>query len=198
MVRRASQTTPANLDSMVSRRVDPESVVARQRTPDYVKARAMSLYDEFGLSEAARRLGVDRKTITRWRKQMGIASKTAKGEYGPEQQQIAQQHDRIRADIRNLMLMKTRQLLVGISDTTSGRDAKDFATAAAILMDKFRLEMGEVTGRRETVNASEQLDDHESMALMQAIQDELSRRGRATAPGPSEESPAGDEESGQA
>ena len=56
---------------------------------------------------------------------------------------------------------------------------QNYATSAAILIDKFRLEMGEATGRQE--HWSNDYADHEARSIADTIRAELARRADAEA-----------------
>lgn len=141
-------------------------------TPDFVKRRAMEIYAEHGPAIAARRLKVNRKTIDRWRRELGIPSKRLQPLTQEEIQRTIKSIDRRRLDMRGTLLDKIRMML---SDMDSGKkpaELKDLASAVGTLIDKFRLEAGEATSHtiKQTVG-DDNMSPKDKMALLREIRD---------------------------
>lgn len=129
------------------------------------KAEAVELAQEVGTSEASRRTGASATSIKRWTADAGLTDQTKREKTEAAREQLAIQRAKKREDLRNLLLDKALDLLGRMDEEHKdyrGKDVtavywdkapsgatKDYATAAAILIDKFRLEMGEATGRTE-------------------------------------------------
>lgn len=140
------------------------------RWTDEQRAEALALYREHGPAEASRRTGIPRGTISRWAANSGYERvRNEKVEAQTEQLRIAQ--EMLRQRIRTKLLAKADDLLdrmdaphkdfrgkdvveVTWDKATSG-DVKNYATAAAILLDKYRLEVGEPTTRSEVHERSD-------------------------------------------
>lgn len=136
---------------------------------DIQKAEAVELYLEHGTAKAAEMTGITPRSIIRWANAAGVSQDKGKQ---TEQARIvlagenAMKREQLRAGaIDKALDMLTRMDLphtdfkvagsqiheVEWSTARSG-DVKNYAISFAILLDKFRLEMGEATGRMETVD----------------------------------------------
>ena len=128
---------------------------------DAQKAEAVDLYVEVGTAEAARRVGTTTRTITRWASAAGVVSadRAKKVEHTVEGRDAANKDRRSR--IRDKVLAKAEDLLdrmdekhidfrgkdnkkVTFPKATSG-DVRNYAVSFGVLLDKYRLEMGEAT-----------------------------------------------------
>lgn len=135
---------------------------------DEQKAEAVRLYVEIGPDEAATRVGCDRRTIYRW---LGrYATFVADEKKEATRLETVARHQAKRDEVRELLLDQTLDALHRMKEPHidyRGKDSdrvewetapagafKDYATAAAILIDKYRLEMGESTSRTESLDAS--------------------------------------------
>jgi transposase-like protein len=157
---------------------------------DEEKADAIRLVAERGLAEAWRETGIPKPTLVRWCQDAGVERSNA------EQTKAAAGVLRARASetretLRLLLLEKALDLLERMDEPHvefKGKDAdqvtypiapagavQNYATSAAILIDKYRLEVGEATGRTES-RSLDGLSDHEKEALHDAIRAELARR----------------------
>jgi len=131
------------------------------------KAAALDLYVEKGVCEAARLSGIDKGTISKWAKALGLASLST---WHSEAAIAAatSKAKRLRKRIQLRLLEKADDLLSRMDEEhidykgnslqgpvkvvfpkAPASACQSYATAAAILIDKYRLEMGEVTGRNE-------------------------------------------------
>ena len=132
-------------------------------TPDQ-KTEALELYVEHGPAEASRQCGIPSGTIRSWAYRADLprlryektTEATKAAQAGAEQK---------RSELRELLLDQAIDLLHRMNaphkdfkgkdattvwwDTAPSGATKDYATAAAILIDKYRLEMGEATNRVE-------------------------------------------------
>jgi len=68
---------------------------------------------------------------------------------------LAATHAEKREELRVLLLGAPIHLVRQAIETGKARDAESWMTAAGIGIDKFRLEMGEATGRTETIDLSQ-------------------------------------------
>lgn len=162
---------PAKTDRVMSM----ENVKRFERTPDFVKVRAMQLYAEYGPVEASRRMGVDRTTINRWRREIGLPSKR-QVDVSPEDVERALRQQRMyRADMQNLLVQKSRLLLTMIDEQVTPEDLRHLAQAAAILIDKYRLEAGEATSRTERTTYTDEVGGADLVQVMRGIRAELAR-----------------------
>lgn len=149
------------------------------------KAKALALYVEHGPREAARLTKIPQQTISRWAKAAGVRTEhTARTNAATEA--ATAERERSREDLRRRMLDRAHELLDWMNepqvdfkgqqaervvyDRPPAQDQKALATAMAILLDKFRLEMGEATGRTETVTQSE--FDREVSELIEKLKEQ--------------------------
>lgn len=163
------------------RTIARENVHRFQRTPDFVKARAMQLYAEYGLEEASRRMGVDKTTINRWRKELGIPSKKLMPVSVEDIDKALREQQMLRLDVQNLLINKSRLVLLQITEDKKGEELYNLARTAATLLDKYRLEQGEATNRKETSLVDESFSEKERMLLMRNLSAELAERARRQA-----------------
>ena len=99
---------------------------------------------EFGTAEAHRITGVPRRTIIDWASKAGVIAQA------PNEKMQAARIARMavkREEMRELLLDRAVDLLERLGGPSKAADTKHVATAAAILIDKYRLEMGEATAR---------------------------------------------------
>ena len=127
------------------------------------KAEAIAYAQEHGVAAAAEKVGVSRQSIYNWIRESIDTEKT------PED--LAREtlyQAKLRSGIRRRLLERVDDLLerfdlphidfrgkdanrVEWPSATSG-DVRSYATAIGILIDKYRLEMGEATGRTESID----------------------------------------------
>jgi transposase-like protein len=163
------------------------------RTTTYTpaeKAAAIKQLTEFGLAETWRRTGISKPTLSLWGKRAGLTFDTSKTEAATAQHEARQAE--LRVQLRVMLLEKAVDLLERMDAPHvefKGKDAdrveypiapagavQNYATSAAILIDKYRLEMGEVTGRTETQSVTGGLNDDERARLRDAIDRYYGRR----------------------
>ena len=168
--------------------------MAKRTYSDEERTAALAIYVEDGLTEAWRRTGIPKPTIATWVKAEGLRT------HEPEKTRAAtavneERQKLLRSEIRLTLLEKVADLLDRMDAPHvefKGKDAdaveypiapagavQNYATSVGILIDKYRLEVGEPTSRSESRALSddiEPLSDHERQALRTAIDRELDRR----------------------
>lgn len=129
------------------------------------KAEALALYAAEGPTAVQRHLGIAKATVSNWARANDV--RTVRNERtAAATEAIRLDREQTRERLRDEMLRRALDLLDRMDQEHidfRGKDAKRvtypkpsasgcqaYATAAAILLDKFRLEVGEVTGRTET------------------------------------------------
>jgi len=142
---------------------------------DEQKREAVDLYLEYGAAEAATRTSIPRRTISSWITKRGLAQ--AKGQQTEAaRQQLAAKNAERRERIRTTILEKAEDILDRMDqphvdyraagkelhqvewDTARSGDVKNYAVSFAILIDKYRLEMGEHTSKISVADAESVLD----------------------------------------
>ena len=177
-----------------------------QHTPEQ-KAEAIRLTAEGGLAHAWRETGIPKPTIVRWCKEAGVER------FHPEQTRMAvdalqARTAEVRSTLRLMLIEKAVDLIERMDEPHvefKGKDGaaveypiapagavQNYATSAAILIDKFRLEAGEATGRTESWTNDHV--DHER-GIARAIREELAERARQRAPADAEPAPVGSDRS---
>ena len=173
------------------------------------KAEAIALTAEHGLAHAWRETGIPKPTIVRWCKDAGVER------FHPEKTRAAvdaltARAAHIREQVRLELLEKVADLLERMDAPHTDFKGKDsdevvypiapaaavqnYATSIGILIDKYRLEVGEATGRTESWTNDHV--DHER-GIAQAIREDLAERARQRAPADAEPAPVGsDSEAG--
>lgn len=126
------------------------------------RSAALTAYEEAGPTQAQKLTGINKGTITRWAKSHSLATvaseKTAKATEAARVNAALK-----REELRVLLLDKAIDLLKRMDEEHidfRGKDneevkfpkapagaVQNYATSAAILIDKLRLELGETTGR---------------------------------------------------
>lgn len=149
------------------------------------KVAAIAIYAEHGGREAGRRTGVHESTIRRWAAEAGVRHTPAQIAAATEANRERRQQ--LREQLRAEMLEKALDVLRRMDEEHidfKGANVKQvtypkapaaacqhYATTLAILIDKFRLEIGEATSREEVVTVDK--IDREIARL----NEELARRG---------------------
>ena len=134
---------------------------------DTQKAEAVELYTEHGTAKAAEATGINRRSIIRWAKAAGVVAQDRIEKTQQAREVLASENTERREEIRSLLLDAQVRHLGQAIEADKGRDAQSWMIAAGIGVDKFRLEMGEATGRTETVDlaAAEATIDQEVARL---------------------------------
>lgn len=156
------------------------------------KAEALALAQEEGNGQAARSLGIPRQTIQRWMAAAGVepATTEASGRTAVATEAARRRREFLRERLRTRLLERANMALDLMDrphvDFKGDKGQKvlyprppatavqAYATTAGILLDKYRLEVGEATGRTEHRDLTH--DDHEAGLLRDAIRGELARR----------------------
>lgn len=152
--------------------------------PEDLRADAIRIYRLDGPSAASRATSIPLGSIRRWVAEMGIAEEAAreraiKGVDAEAARQEAHRAwisesrmrtERTRVELQEMLWDRALEILLRMDDeqvvavtddgdvVTSppkGRDLKDMAIAVGVLIDKGRLEGGEVTDRTEVITLSE-------------------------------------------
>lgn len=139
--------------------------MSKRRTYSWnFKAEVLAVYEVDGPAATARLYKIPVRTIKSWATRMGLHT-GAETKSATEAACLSQQMRR--AIVRDLLIQRVQEMLERMDSpmkTWVGSGAtpveveidrplasvcKDLATTAGILLDKFRLEMGEATGRSE-------------------------------------------------
>ncbi len=112
---------------------------------DAQKAEAVDLSVEVGTAEAARRTNVTTRTINNWMKAAGVTSaeRAKKMDHTVEGRDAFNKERRNR--IRDKVLKKAENLLDRMDQKATSTDVRNYAVSFGVLLDKYRLEMGEAT-----------------------------------------------------
>lgn len=162
------------------------------------KADALAIYVEHGVAEAWRRTGIPKPTIASWAQRSGLHTNAISNTRAASEMHKVRQAE-LRERLRGMLLEKAVDILDRMDAPHvefKGKDAdaveypiapasavQNYATSAAILIDKYRLEVGEATGRTESF--TNDFADHEAREIADAIREELAGRARRrTAPHP--------------
>jgi hypothetical protein len=156
------------------------------------RAAAIELLREHGLAETWRMTGISKPTLSLWGKDAGLTFDTTKTAAATAQHEARQAE--LRSVLRVGLLEKAVDLLERMDSPHvefKGKDAdmveypiapagavQNYATSVGILIDKYRLEMGEVTGRTESQTVTGGMNDDERTRLRDAI-DRFYGRGSA-------------------
>jgi hypothetical protein len=136
--------------------------------PEAKRTEALAIYQAKGPRAAAEETGIGRATISRWAKKAGVETQvTARTQAATQASQALAQERRARirqqllADIEHVQsLLHTEHIDYKGKDEGTGRPARvvyplpkasdvlAYATSIGILIDKYRLEMGESTERQ--------------------------------------------------
>ena len=146
-------------------------------TPE-TRAKAVHLFQTVGTAEAARQIGVTTRTITTWAKQAGVSSAERAKTVTHADEGRAAANEARRQRLRDKILAKAEDMLDRMDlphhdyrtagknvekehwDQARSGDVKNYAIAFGVLLDKYRLEMGESTDRREvTISEAESAFD---------------------------------------
>ena len=160
---------------------------------------ALAALEEHGLAEAWRLTGVPKPTIARWAREAGIGT-----DHTPKTRAAtiaaAAKADQLRAELRMRLLEQSLDLLerMDAPHTEFKNSAKEirevvypiapagavqnYATSVGILIDKYRLEVGEATSRSESRDLTGHLTDDELDDAIREAEDAL-RRAAETPPG---------------
>ena len=135
---------------------------ARQKYSDDFKAEALAVYVEDGPAATARLYGMPVRTLQSWAQRMGL--RTA-ADTKTETEAACAKNQELRAKLRTKLLEKCVDMLERMDSphyeyqgreqervvypVAGAKECQSYATALGIMLDKFRLEVGEPTGREE-------------------------------------------------
>lgn len=127
---------------------------------DTQRSEAVTLYIEHGAAEAARRTGINKRTISRWANAADVSADRDKN-LTDAAERLTKQSTAQRAAIRVDLLDRIADVLQRMDEphidfrgkdaiqvewpTATSGDVKNYAVSFGILLDKYRLEMGEAT-----------------------------------------------------
>lgn len=163
-------------------------------TSEEKRAETLIVYGEQGLAAAARHAGVTKTTCRRWARSAGLDPAELSrgvGEQTAAATAARQLHrELVREELRDVLLERAMQLLERIDEPHidfKGKDivqveypnapagsVRSYVWSAAVLLDKYRLEMGEATERIES--NLEEINRH-----AKAVMDEFTARRNRTA-----------------
>lgn len=114
------------------------------------KAAALAAIEAEGLAGAAKTKGIPKRTLSYWAKQAGIApsnglKKRTQAASEARAAQMAEKRELLRMELQEAI---AHALEHALKEGRSGRNFQAWATGAAILIDKFRLESGEHTSHQ--------------------------------------------------
>ena len=118
---------------------------------DAQKAEAVELSVDVGATEAARQTGISKRSINTWRNQAGHTARANIKKTEAASAVLAAAAREKRLDIHELLL---DNVIAGLkaSDPSDAKAFQLLSVGCATHLDKYRLEMGEATGRTETVD----------------------------------------------
>jgi transposase-like protein len=125
--------------------------MARTRYTDEQKADALALYVEHGPAETARRTGIAKGTLASWAHRAGVQSVATELTAAATEAASAKWAERRQTMVDEIGLVAEAALSGAAGAVLAGRprDAKDYATTMAILVDKAQLLGGDATTRHE-------------------------------------------------
>ncbi len=126
--------------------------MVRHNYTDAQKAEAVDLSVEVGATEAARQTGISKRSINTWRNQAGHTARANIKKTEAATEVLVAVAAEKRQELRGLLLDAGIHHVRQSIAADSGRDAQAWMIGAGIGVDKYRLEMGEATGRMETVD----------------------------------------------
>lgn len=148
------------------------------------RAVALAIYVEKGVAEAWRQTGIPKPTIASWARR-GRVHTNAPVKTQAATAQLQANAAKLRAELRLRLLEKAADLLDRMDAEHidfKGKDAgevvypiapagavQNYATSVGILIEKFRLEMGEVTDRTEALSITDGLDPDTKRALRERL-----------------------------
>lgn len=164
------------------------------------RSTALELLSEHGLAEAWRQTGIPKPTLARWARAEGIGT-----DHTPKTRAatLAAQAraDQMRAELRLRLLEQSLDLLDRMDSEhvefkNSAKEIREvvypvapaaavqnYATSVGILLDKYRLEVGEATTRTESRDITGDLSDDELDAAIRAAEEAATGKGTPTPDG---------------
>ncbi len=143
--------------------------MTRRAYSDQDRRQALELYAEQGPAAASRATGIARTTISQWARRAGVVTVTAGNEEATHA--AREQAAKLRAKVRPTLLARALDLIDRMDrpvvayvgqhgkrveyERPNAADCKHYATAAAALIDRLRLEEGEAIVRSEQVTSTD-------------------------------------------
>lgn len=170
-----------------------EPRVAAAYTPEQRQA-AIARAQQIGTGKAARELGVKRGTLAAWVNRAGLTAPSQSERTAAATAASLQHREALRVRVHTKLLRQIDRLLDRMDQPhvdfkgsgnrvtypkAPAAAVQNYATSVGILIDKYRLEMGEATSRSESRDLTH--DDHERELLRDAIKSELARRSAESA-----------------
>lgn len=111
---------------------------------DEQRSEAVQLYQEIGTAETSRRLDIPRRTILDWASKADVIAHVE-----DEKQRAARERrwEAKRREMRELLLDRAVDILERMDAPGKPGDMRNLAIAVGVLIDKYRLELGEATAR---------------------------------------------------
>ncbi len=153
---------------------------------DLQRREAINLYIAVGTTKASQQCGVPKRTILSWAKNSDVVAH-ARDKTAVAVAESARLNVERRERIKTLLLEKIEDLIGRMSlphidfkgkdaakvtyPTATSGDVKNYAVSVAVLIDKYRLEMGESTSRAEiTFEQAESRLDQEFADLVEEFE----------------------------
>lgn len=133
---------------------------------DDERTHAVDLYLQHGLAETHHRTGISRPTLRRWLIDAGhdpaeiTERANEKTRAATATATVAMEARRVK--LRAKLITAAEHAVDQVTDAADGNQAKGWAVAAGIVIDKLRLEVGEATDRTEHVTAPERTPENEA------------------------------------
>lgn len=155
------------------------------------KSSALALYQEVGLADAWRQTGIPKPTIASWARRAGLPHTDAADKTRAATMAASARADQLRSEMRLMLLEKTVDILgrmdaEHIEFKNSSKEIREvvypiapadavraYATSVGILIDKYRLEVGEATTRTESRDLTANLTDDELDAAIREVEEAL-------------------------
>jgi len=118
--------------------------------PPEKRAKALELYVEHGSRRTGEMIGVPGSTIRNWASSAGLAADRQRRLRETNQARMAE-WAALREELRESLIEAAVEFVERARGQAGPRDSQSLMVAAGIALDKFRLEMGEVTGRNEEI-----------------------------------------------
>ncbi|MGK2947778.1 MAG: transposase [Acidimicrobiales bacterium] len=133
--------------------------MGRRTYTDEQKAEALALYASHGAAETARLTGVPEGTLQSWAHRSGVATACNENRRANVEALKTKWAERRLVMVHEIGAVAHMALAQAEAAVATGacKDAKDFATTMAILVDKAQLLSGEATSRTES-RTTDQLD----------------------------------------
>lgn len=135
---------------------------------DEFKAEVLATYKVDGQAAAARKHGVAKRTVQNWAKAAGVCTEAATKS---ATEAACNALEVRRARIREKLAARAEELLdrVASANGETPKDVRDLVWSFGVLLDKLRLEAGEVTSREAVEHDYSKRSDADLIAEAEAI-----------------------------